>query len=604
MALTYKASLSLKALAVVTFGVYLAVAAELMLQLSALISVRIVMPSIALSLALVAALDVQFTLALALTLPSLQLNLVLALQYELAIVLALIATIKGILSGSLIAYAYGGSGSGFGPTLDGQIKAGWPDGTSPNATATAWLFVATASGPLTPDQVDTVALVPPAATPPMPPWPPPPPSPAPAYPPPQAYEQGMASVSFPSAVYPSVVYPADPALGTLTIDNSVATGIGAVTGVTITHHGSGYTGPPFVVISDTVTAVGVTNATPPVITLPSALSIPVASGFGVTVAGVHGTTAITGATNASPIVVTMPSTTGLASAFITGVTGNVAANGQWFCQVLSPTTAALWLDSTYSVPSAGSGAYTGGGLIAGNVNGIHFAKVLAGQTTIALYQDSAMSVPVVGWGSYAGGSGTVTGGGLGATAVATMGGQAQHALKSFFAGMIWPDGITSNITGGATTLAVICKDTFALLALLLDNLTRRSQVLLAATASASIKVLPPSISANIALLAKMTANMSANLKVTPPSFSISAQVNAILKIVAKIQAALGIGDVTLEIWEYDGPSVGFGSAIAAGPGSSGWHDGTSAGSVVAAAVLGCTSGASVSVVRSFFGGLP
>ena len=72
---------------------------------------------------------------------------------------------------------------------------------------------------------------------------------------------------------------------------------------------------------------------------------------------------ISGATNASPIVVTVPTFTSqqLASGYtvtISGVQGNVAANGTWTISVLSPTTFAL-------NGSTGDGAYIGGGTVEG-----------------------------------------------------------------------------------------------------------------------------------------------------------------------------------------------------------------------------------------------
>lgn len=602
MALTYKASLSLPALVIAVFNIYLAVAAELFLQLSALIrlSLTFVPPSIALAISLTAALAAQFEIALGLGLPSLNVNLGLALEYELGIVLGLIAAIRAIASGSLCGYAYVGSGAAFGSVIDNAIAAGWPDGTLASQSVTAYLFVATTSGPNTADQVVSASIVPPAATPPTPPSPSPPPG---SFPPPQGYEHGLASISFPSQVYPTVIYPSNPATGTLTIDNSVATGIGAITGITITHAGSGYPGPAMAVISDTVDIVSATVATPIVVTLPNALSIPVGGGLGVTIAGVVGSTVVSDATNASPIVITVASTTGLETCTINGAGGNAGANGQWYCQVLSPTTAALWADAAFSVPSSGTGQYTGGGTLCGNVNGLQFAKVLAGSTTVALYQDQAMSVPVVGYGTYTGG--TVTGGGTGASATPSMGGGAQSGIRLFFDGLSWPS-VGPALQGGVTSISAMCASTFALLAALLSNLNSRSKVLLAATAQASLSVLPPTINASITLLAKITANLQANLHVTPPSFSaaISGQISVLLDLVGRINLmlGLGLGSLQLEIWEYTGSGAGFGAAIAAGPGSTGWHDGTLPGSTVAAVVAGLTNNESASAFAAFFGG--
>lgn len=70
---------------------------------------------------------------------------------------------------------------------------------------------------------------------------------------------------------------------------------------------------------------------------------------------------ITGATNGNPIVITTASAHGLASSnvvFISGVTGNTAANGLWPITVLSATTFAL-----VGAGSIGNGAYVSGGTV-------------------------------------------------------------------------------------------------------------------------------------------------------------------------------------------------------------------------------------------------
>jgi hypothetical protein len=74
---------------------------------------------------------------------------------------------------------------------------------------------------------------------------------------------------------------------------------------------------------------------------------------------------ITGATNASPIVLTVGSTNGLHngdSITVAGVQGNPAANGTWSIIVYNATQIELQ-------GSSGSGAYTGGGKIAGSGSG-------------------------------------------------------------------------------------------------------------------------------------------------------------------------------------------------------------------------------------------
>lgn len=71
---------------------------------------------------------------------------------------------------------------------------------------------------------------------------------------------------------------------------------------------------------------------------------------------------VTGATNASPIVITVSaahSWTSAAQVTISGVLGNTAANGTF-----TPTI----IDSThFSIPVAGNGAYTSGGIVEGSV---------------------------------------------------------------------------------------------------------------------------------------------------------------------------------------------------------------------------------------------
>ena len=68
---------------------------------------------------------------------------------------------------------------------------------------------------------------------------------------------------------------------------------------------------------------------------------------------------VTGATNASPIVITVGSTSGLTTStkvYLSGVGGNIAANGQWSISSITGTQFSL-------VGSAGNGAYTSGGIV-------------------------------------------------------------------------------------------------------------------------------------------------------------------------------------------------------------------------------------------------
>lgn len=78
---------------------------------------------------------------------------------------------------------------------------------------------------------------------------------------------------------------------------------------------------------------------------------------------------ITNATNASPIVITTQHNHGFTDgeqlSTIQGVLGNLGANvGNPFLHVLSPTTFSLFSDAGLSVPIAGTGAYTSGGIAA------------------------------------------------------------------------------------------------------------------------------------------------------------------------------------------------------------------------------------------------
>lgn len=614
MAIQYVASLPLTGLCIPTFGLYLSVMFELALQLSAAISlslslgISLTLPTIALGLSIALALIIQFQLALGLTLPSLSLNLHLALSFELGIVIGLLATLEAILNAvasvSLEAYAYSGTGAAFGPAVTSSLASGWSDGTPAGGNVKCVIFAATTTGGLTPDQVDRCALV---APPPTPPTPPPPSPPAGSYPPPQAYEHGLATVLFPSAIHPAVVYPSDPATGHLVIDNSVSTGIGKVTSIVIDHHGSGYQAPAFCVISDTVTAT-VAVATPPVLTLPSALSVPIGQGLGITVSGAQGTTTVAAATASSPIVVTVPSTANLNTCTISGALGDPALNGQWHCNVLSPTTAALWLDAEYSIPSTSEGTYvTGSARLTGNVNGLQFARVLS-PTTIALYQDQGLSVPVVAYDTaYTGAS--VTGGGMGAVGNVLMGGGAQNSLSSFFNGLVFPK---VGLEGGSITFKAMCSATFEALFDLLINLGTRKGLLLAASASASASVTPPSISASLELLAKIVATLKANLTVKLPSLqasasaALSAQVSILLSLVAAIGAQLSLGlesaGLEFEVYTYSGPGSGLGQAISETVGTK-WHDGTPSSANVGAVLFGLTTSASADAFAAFFPGV-
>jgi hypothetical protein len=657
MALVYKATLPLKGLAIPLFGLFLAVGFELMLQISALLTlsltlgISLVLPSIEIGLAVAINLILEFNLAISLGLPSFKFNLSVALSFELELVLGFIAILKGLLAlgpVDLVAYGWLGPAVDFGGYVTSAIGGGWPDGTPSTTPITAFLFVATTRGAFTPDQVESLSLV---AAPPV--WVPPPPNPPPGqgyappvptsppppagvpYPPPQAYEAGLVGLSI----------TAPPAGGTqargvVTVDNSVSTGIGAVTGVTITDHGSGYTSAPTVSITDEVEIVSATSASPIVLTLPSPLSIPVGHGFGVTVSGVLGsvvildaapgvtdTAALFAAAQAAQVAATTPNTSGAQAAATAAAaaagpitvtladTGDIVTlsippgsyglsglNGTWFAKALSSTTAQLWADAGFTQPSQGSGVYVASSATgAPNVCGLQHAKVVTA-TTIALYQDQALTLPVAGVGTYTGGK--VTGGGTGAAATCTMGGGAVNALQSFVTGIPWPT--TEGLAGGVVQFSAMLGVVFDIMALLLGNLEARASLF--AGISAGVQFLPPTVAASLQVLAKISANLAANLSAKLPSLSASAsaalglQINAIASLSASIGFFLGMGSVDLEIWQYTGDGAGLGSAIAAGPGAAGWHDGTPAGAEVVAGVFGLTTMPAQTAFGAFFSG--
>ena len=533
MGLAYVKSASLTVLCPALFvEVFGEVSLELALQLSALLTmslslgVTLILPTVALTIVLVLAMIAAFELALGLGLPSLTVNLALSFSFELAIVEAILAAINLVLpsfGADVVAYAWNGTGAALGPALTGSLAEGWPDGTPASASVTAWLLVATSAGPVPSGQVDSVSLQSAGTQPAMPPWPPPPPSPLPPYPPPQNYEQGIASVTFSAPPGGGTT-----ATGTVTVDSSISTGIGAVTGVTVTGRGSGYAAPATATITDSVAILGATDATPIVLTLPAALTIPVSMGFGCTVSG---------------------------------VTGNTAANGSWCAQVLTPTTVALYVDAAFTEPSTGSGAWTSG-------------------------------------------TGTLTGGGSGAAVTVTMGGGAQAAMGGFFDGLDYGGGLR----GEALTFAKLLGGSFGLLQALLLNLEGRKALL--GGASVSVGVTPDDVAASITFLGQILATLRLNLSAAPPKFGLSAsasvalqaQIAAIASLVAELGVLLGLAGVDLEIWSYTGPGSGLGAAIAAGPGTSGWHDATPPTSTVYATIVGMTTPAASDAFGVIFSG--
>lgn len=78
---------------------------------------------------------------------------------------------------------------------------------------------------------------------------------------------------------------------------------------------------------------------------------------------------VTAATNATPIVITTSVAHGLADGnpvLIDGAVGNTAANGAFYALVTgySPTTFALYSDSALTLPVAGNGVWSSGGVVA------------------------------------------------------------------------------------------------------------------------------------------------------------------------------------------------------------------------------------------------
>lgn len=100
------------------------------------------------------------------------------------------------------------------------------------------------------------------------------------------------------------------------------------------------------------------------ITPTTGASLPVAN---VTLAVAPTTFSISGATNATPIVVTTTTAHGYVSGqevSISGVVGNLAANGTFYIIVTSTTQFQLFLDPATTIAAIGTGAYTSGGTVA------------------------------------------------------------------------------------------------------------------------------------------------------------------------------------------------------------------------------------------------
>lgn len=596
--MSFVTQVPLKGLAIPFLGVLLSILFELSLQLTALLMISVslgislIFPSIAFNLAIVANMIISFNLALGLSLPSF--NMSLALSIELAFVLSLIVALEALLDCDLVAYGWFGPGSGLGAAISNAVPAAgtWPDGTPADDEIVAFVFAATVPGPDPPDTVSSINLV---APPPPPPTPMDPPPPTGSFPPPQSYTAGLARL----------VVAAPPgggttATGSVSVDSSVAPGIGSVTGVSVDllGHGSGYQSPPSVAITDAAPIVSASTASPIVVTLPDALGIPPGSGFGCTISGVLGSTVVRAATATTPIVVTLASTAGITTAQIPpGTYGMTGLNGSWFLRALGPTRAELWLDADFSLPSTGAGAYVASSArLAANVNGLQHAKVVT-PTTVELYADKDFLVPVAGVGTYTGGQ--LAGSGAGAVANATLGGGALQTMRLFFSGMPWPT-VSGNLAGGSAKLSVALGGVFPLIGDLLTALRGRANAL----GSIDFSVTPPSITASLELLAAIQANLRANLEITPPDLSVSAsatlsaQIEVIAELVARIGLYVGL-DGELLVYKYEGPGSGLGPAITATL-APGWHDGTAPTAPVVAGVFGLTSPAAADAFKVFF----
>jgi hypothetical protein len=149
--------------------------------------------------------------------------------------------------------------------------------------------------------------------------------------------------------------------------------------------------PPYTLTNGPVVATETANPLTGVVTTVVASSSPASTTLGQAVTPGCAQNPVTGATNANPIVITTNINHNLISgnsATISGVLGNPAANGGFVVSVLSPTT--------FSIPVAGNGAYTGGGTVEGGDLGaidnlIQTTVVPDGITAIT---QSALAFPV------------------------------------------------------------------------------------------------------------------------------------------------------------------------------------------------------------------
>jgi len=117
--------------------------------------------------------------------------------------------------------------------------------------------------------------------------------------------------------------------------------------------------PAVVLTNGPVIANTYSNPVTGVVTTVVASATPVSTTLGAAVTPGSAQNLVTAATNANPIAVTtasphgMPGTSGAVT--ISGVLGNQAANGSWTATITGP--------SSFTIPSVGSGAYTGGGSV-------------------------------------------------------------------------------------------------------------------------------------------------------------------------------------------------------------------------------------------------
>jgi len=315
--LSYAGAITIAVLCAPVFAVYAGVSLDFALQLTALLalsaSVSVAIPDITAQIALAVQLTAGIQLAVAIGLPSLAVSFGLALNAQLLVIEALVLAVEAQLAlggPSLQALTYAGPAAQLGPALTGELSAGWTDGTPANDNVTAVVFGAASSGTYPVGSLASLVLLGGGSN----------------------YERGLCSVSL---------------TGNATATPTINPSTGAITGLTVGSHGSGYDLPPSVTISDTVE--------------------------------------ILGATNASPIVVTIPDTTDVTSVTIADAQGNTAVNGQWCAKVLTLTTIALYKDTGFTQPSSGNGAWVSGtGTVTGNGGGAAAVPSMGGGPLFAI----------------------------------------------------------------------------------------------------------------------------------------------------------------------------------------------------------------------------